>query len=180
MEGLRVYQWIKEIQNKLDELKGLNVEKEGGIGSLVKRTFDELPDELLKHNIECTYACQLTIFCSGFNKDIVFAEIHPKYRPDKRKWDGYGPYLESVTLKLIKDIPEGLKMSYASQWMDYNEAKENFKRLEKRQQELLEEYKENLAGMAKLQDIMFSESYNEETEKEVEELSEVLESLLLK
>ena len=179
---LTMKELMEIIQKALDELKGKNVAKEGGIAKLVETAIDGIKIEehsLLRYSISVNH-CRLEMYCSGLDKEVGFAEIRQTYRPDKRKYTGYGDILESVTVKLTREIPLDLEVLNVSQFLDYEEAKENFERLERQQKELLEEYKKNYEAMEKLQEVMKTEAYDKETEKESQKAREILESLYIK
>lgn len=179
---LTMKELMEIIQKALDGLKGKNVVKEGGIGKLVKAAIDEIEIEgysLIRYNIDVDH-CQLKMYCSGLDNEVKFAEIRQTYKADKRKQSGYGDVLESVTVRLTREIPLDMEVLNVSQFLDYEEAKQNFERLERQQKELLEEYKRNLEGMAKMQDIMKYQAYNNETSRESEKAMETLNSLRLK
>lgn len=175
---LTIKDFLEIIQKALDGLKGKNVQKDGGISKSVESALNNMEIDLFNYNVEVE-GCRLKMFCSGTGSDITFADIITTYRPDKRKWNGVGDYLETVSVKLTKDIPMELEVINASQWLDYNNAKENFDRLEREQREMLEEYKKNLEAMKSLQDVMKCQAYDEETRKKSKEAEVTLESLYL-
>ena len=179
---LTMKELIEIIQNQLDGLKDKNVVKEGGLEKLVESVINGIKIEgysLTRYGLSINH-CRLEMYCSGLDKEIEFAEIRPIYKPDKRKRIGYGDILESITLKLTKEIPLDMTVLDASQFLDYEDAKENFERLEKEQKELLNEYKKNLDVMSKMQGVMQCQAYDLETKKESEKAKKFLESLYLK
>jgi hypothetical protein len=172
---LKMNELIKIIQKKLDELKGKDVQKEGGISHLVESAMNDMEEiSLSKYHIEVK-ECRFKMYCAGMDNDIEFAVIGTEYKADKRRWNGVGHVLESVTINLTREIPLDLEVLNVSQFLDYNVAKENFERLERQQRELLEEYKSNYEAMERLQKVMKSEAYDKETTKESENAEEILE-----
>ena len=179
---LTIQELLEIIQTELNTLKGKNVVKEGGIGPLIARSIGNITidgDFLVRYYISVN-TCRLEMYCSGLNKDIPFAEIYPTYKPDKRKFSGYGDYLETLTIKLIRNIPLNLSVLDASQFLDYQEAKENFERLEKLSKDLLKDYYSYQEGMQKMQEIMKTEAYDEKTSKEATNALETLQNMSLK
>ena len=172
---LKMNELIEIIQKKLDGLKGKDVQKEGGISYLVESAMNDMEEiSLSKYHIEVK-ECRFKMYCAGMDNDIEFAVIGTKYKADKRIWCGVGHVLESVTINLTREIPLDLEVLNVSQFLDYNVAKENFIRLEREQRELLEEYKSNYEAMERLQSVMKSEAYDNETTKESELMEEILE-----
>lgn len=177
---LTMKELMEIIQKALDGLRGKNVQKEGGISKLVESAMDNIEGiSLSRYNIEVK-ECRFKMYCAGMDNEVEFADIRTEYKADKRKWNGIGDVLESVTIKLTREIPLDLEVLNVSQFLDYNVAKENFERLERTQKELLEEYKKNYEAMEKLQKVMRSEAYDTETTRESEKAEEILESLYLK
>ena len=178
---LTMKELLENMQKALDGLKGKNVAKEGGIAKLVEKVVNEIKIEgtfLTRYNISIDH-CWFKMYCSGIDKDIAFAVIRQTYKEDKRKSNGHGNVLESVTIELTRKIPLDMEVLNVSQFLDYEEAKSNFERLEREQKELLEEYKSNYKAMEELQKVMETEAYSKETKKESEKAEEVLESLYL-
>ena len=168
------------IQKALDGLKGKNVRKEGGISKLVESATSSIKEiSLPRYNIEVKQ-CRFTMYCPGMDSDVVFADVKLVYKPDKRKWNGTSDILESVTIYLSREIPLEIEVLNVSQFLDYNVAKENFKRLEEQQKELLDEYRKNYEAMQKLQEVMKSEAYDPVTAKEAEEVKDILEDMYIK
>lgn len=172
---LKMNELIEIIQKKLDELKGKDVQKEGGISYLVESAMNDMEEiSLSRYNIEVK-ECRFKMYCAGIDNDIEFAVIGTEYKADKRRRNGVGHVLESVTINLTREIPLDLEVLNMSQFLDYNVAKENFERLERKQRELLEEYKSNYETMERLQNVMKLEVYDKETIKESENAEEILE-----
>lgn len=173
---LTMEELLEIIQKSLDTLKGKNVTKEGGISKLVESAVDNIEDlSVVSYHIEVK-ECAIKMYCAGIDNEVKFAEVRPSYRADKRKWNGEGDVLESVTVKLTRDIPLDMNVLNVSQLLDYTVAKENFERLEREQTQLLEEYKNNYEAMKKLHEVMQTEAYDKETEKEAQRAEEILET----
>lgn len=170
---LTIKELLEKVQGQLNKLDGKNSIKEGGFSKLVESSLSEIETFLFKHYITVK-DCRLKIFCSAFDKDIVFAEVLPVYKPDKRKPTGFGDYLKTVKIKLKEDIPLELCVIDLSQYLSYNEAKKNFDRLLLEQNELLKQYKINLKAMEKMEDIMKYEAYDNNTKVEAEEAREII------
>lgn len=174
---LTVKELLEIIQKKLDSLQGKNAVKEGGISYLVDCEMSKLEEiSLSRYNIEVDQ-CKFKIYCSAMDNEYEFAHIRQKYRPDKRKWDGFGDFLESVTIELTREIPLDLEVLNVPQFLSFNIAKENFERLERTQKELSEEYKNNLKAMKKLQEVMKYQAYDKDSTKNSEEAEDILENL---
>ena len=76
------------IQKKLDELKGKDVQKEGGISHLVESAMNDIEEiSLSKYHIEVK-ECRFKMYCAGMDNDIEFAVIRTEYKADKRIWNG--------------------------------------------------------------------------------------------
>ena len=173
-----IQECINTLEQELSKLVGHNVYKEGGISEMVRKTLLNASFDLLNVGIEFDQ-CYFKSYCPGVDKEIEFAYVKTTYKEDKRKVNGSGNTIEKVSVCLSKEIPEDLKLVDLPQWLDYNEAKATFKRIEAHQQEYLEAYSHNLEIMARMQDIMYSESYDAETTKEAEEARNILTDLML-
>lgn len=169
---------ISTLEQELSKLVGHNVYKEGGISEMVRKTLLNASFDLLNVGIEFDQ-CYFKRYCPGVDKEIEFAYIRATYKEDKRKANGSGNVIEKIEVCFLKEIPKDLKLSDLPQWLDYNEAKEVFKRIELQQREYLEAYSRNLEIMARMQDVMYSESYDTKTAKEAEEARTIITDLML-
>lgn len=165
--------FIKAINTELKTLIGKNPQKEGGISLMVEKAIDNIGVDFLSYGIEVK-GCRLEMFVGALDRNIEFATISPTYKRDKRTSSKLGNYLESVEVKMEKEIPMNISVLDASQWIAYNEAKDIFNRLKKEQDELLIQYRKNLEGMRIYQEIMKYEAYDGETKTKAEKAEEIL------
>ena len=169
---------INTLETELSKLIGHNVYKEGGITEMARKILLSASFDLLNVGIEFDQ-CYFRRYCPGVDRDVEFAYVSATYKEDKRKSDGTGSTIDKISVCLTREIPEDLKLIDLPQWLDYNEAKDTFKRIETQQREVLETYNRNLEVMARMQDIMYSESYDAETTKEAEEARAIITDLML-
>ena len=165
MQGL-----IKAINTELKTLIGKNPQKEGGISLMVENAIDNIGVDFLSYGIEVK-GCRLEMYVGALDRNIEFATISPTYKRDKRTSSKLGNYLESIEVKMEKEIPMNISVLDASQWIAYNEAKDIFNRLKKEQDDLLIQYRKNLEGMRIYQEIMKYEAYDGETKTKAEKAS---------
>lgn len=164
---------IENCNKALECLIGKAPTKEpGGLSQMTKSVLEPVLNDA-SALLEIS-ECRIKVFLSSFDSEIEFANIKPTYKADKRRWDGIGDKLESLQVVLTRDIPEDLYVIDLSQQISYDYAKENFDRLQREQEELKQQYNDNLKSMKELQSIMKYDAYNDSKKKEAEQAMETI------
>lgn len=179
MRDITVKEFIGKANEALAVLKGRNPSKEypiGGLAHMVSEVLADFVEDYPEYNLE-VQMYRIASYVYDFDKYIEFAEIHNSYKPDKRKRNGVGDIIENVELVLTRELPDDLDLMDLPQIMAYDISKEYFDKLQKEQEKLMKQYKENIERMKQLQHNMQSEAYSNEKKRESDKYWETVHTM---
>lgn len=144
------------MQEALEELKGQDVTKNGGISKMVEQAMDK---NIFLWQHMTFDLCKGKVYCPANDKDIDIVQFKPRYKPDKRRYDGTSHRIDHVEIIWTKNIDKSLEFCNVSQQLDYDYSKEQCERLHRELAELEQEITLRREALRHHEDIMKSEKY---------------------
>jgi polyhydroxyalkanoate synthesis regulator phasin len=144
------------MQEALEELKGQDVTKNGGISKMIEQVMGE---NLFLWQHMTFDLCRGKVYCPANDRDIDVVEFKPHYKADKRRYDGVSHRLDHVEIIWTKDIDKSLEFCNVSQQLDYDYSKEQSERLQREIAELEKEIQNRKEALSHHEDIMRTEKY---------------------
>lgn len=157
--NLTLGEMLDEFASAVEPLKGKKPKKEpGGISAMVDKAVAGTGLDLIFYNVYVK-DCHVYIDTVDFG-NVEIAHFITKYKPDARKYTGIGDYLESVTIKMCRDIPRDTAVLDLMQILSYDVAKERKERIEKEVAELKKEIEEKTDYIRQMEKIMEKQAYS--------------------